>query len=246
MGSGMLPAGAYVTLEHEYILIVRKGGKREFKTEEEKLHRHQSALFWEERNSFYSDVWFDIKGSRQDLHDKDLRKRSAAYPFELAYRLINMYSVKNDTILDPFAGTGTTLAASMTAARNSIVCEIDPSFLTPITGIEHTILSFARETVFTRLNDHLSFVRQRISQDKPLKYLNKPYGFPVMTRQETELMINELTGVKKISKNLLRAFYSDIPQPGFPLQENQHPLSCPDGKTKKKHQKPASVQLELF
>lgn len=32
MGSGMLPSGAYVTLEHEYILIVRKGPKREFKT----------------------------------------------------------------------------------------------------------------------------------------------------------------------------------------------------------------------
>ena len=28
MGSGMLPAGAYVTLEHEYILIVRKGSKK--------------------------------------------------------------------------------------------------------------------------------------------------------------------------------------------------------------------------
>ena len=36
MGSGMLPAGAYVTLEHEYILIVRKGSKREFKIEKEK------------------------------------------------------------------------------------------------------------------------------------------------------------------------------------------------------------------
>jgi len=31
MGSGMLPAGAYVTLEHEFILIFRKGEKREFK-----------------------------------------------------------------------------------------------------------------------------------------------------------------------------------------------------------------------
>ncbi len=31
MGSGMLPAGAYVTLEHEYILTVRKGPNREFK-----------------------------------------------------------------------------------------------------------------------------------------------------------------------------------------------------------------------
>jgi DNA modification methylase len=50
MGSGMLPAGAYVTQEHEYILILRKGGKREFKTEDEKKHRMASAFFWEERN----------------------------------------------------------------------------------------------------------------------------------------------------------------------------------------------------
>lgn len=36
MGSGMLPAGAYVTLEHEYILIARKGSKREFNKADEK------------------------------------------------------------------------------------------------------------------------------------------------------------------------------------------------------------------
>jgi len=36
MGSGMLPAGAYVTLEHEYILILRKGPKREFRKEKNK------------------------------------------------------------------------------------------------------------------------------------------------------------------------------------------------------------------
>ena len=40
----MLPAGAYVTLEHEYILIVRKGPKREFKTEDERINRRESAL----------------------------------------------------------------------------------------------------------------------------------------------------------------------------------------------------------
>ena len=36
MGSGMLPCGAYVTLEHEWILIFRKGGKRVYKTAEAK------------------------------------------------------------------------------------------------------------------------------------------------------------------------------------------------------------------
>ena len=128
MGSGMLPAGAYVTLEHEYILIVRKGGKREFKSKAEKQNRRQSAIFWEERNTFFSDIWFDIKGSRQGLADKASRSRSAAFPFELASRLINMYSVKADVVLDPFLGTGTTMAAAMASARNSIGYEIDHSF----------------------------------------------------------------------------------------------------------------------
>ncbi len=49
MGSGMLPVGAYVTLEHEHILILRKGNKREF-NEKQKAIRQNSAFFWEERN----------------------------------------------------------------------------------------------------------------------------------------------------------------------------------------------------
>ena len=57
LGSGMYPAGAYVTYEHEYILIFRKGGKREFRTEEEKISRRESAFFWEERNEWFSDIW---------------------------------------------------------------------------------------------------------------------------------------------------------------------------------------------
>ena len=53
----MLPCGAYVTLEHEYILIFRKGSKREYKKVEQKVARKNSAFFWEERNVWFSDVW---------------------------------------------------------------------------------------------------------------------------------------------------------------------------------------------
>jgi len=49
MGSGMLPPNAYVTLEHEYILIFRKAGMRKFNANE-RLIRQNSAYFWEERN----------------------------------------------------------------------------------------------------------------------------------------------------------------------------------------------------
>jgi len=245
MGSGMLPAGAYVTLEHEYILILRKGGKREFKNESEKQNRRQSAIFWEERNSYFSDIWFDIKGIRQEMNDKDLRKRSAAFPFELAYRLINMYSVKNDTVLDPFLGTGTTLAAAMTAARNSIGCEIESGFLSSIMGIKANIVGIAREIIEARLNDHLSFITDRTSQGKPLKHNNLPYGFPVMTLQEKELIINELTEVIQPSKNSLHASYSEHPQPGF-CWKGTPPSPTHVCVPKKKTKAPTNIQMELF
>ena len=63
MGSGMLPACAYVTYEHEYILIFRKGEKRVFNNNGEKENRRASAFFWEERNVWFSDVWNDLKGT---------------------------------------------------------------------------------------------------------------------------------------------------------------------------------------
>ncbi|TFF88528.1 MAG: site-specific DNA-methyltransferase, partial [Promethearchaeota archaeon] len=69
LGSGMLPPNAYVTLEHEYILIFRKGiKKRKFKPKSE--DRYNSAFFWEERNKWFSDIWMDIKGVAQYLDVK--------------------------------------------------------------------------------------------------------------------------------------------------------------------------------
>ena len=97
MGSGMLPCGAYVTLEHEWILIFRKGSKREYKKADAKLNRMKSSFFWEERNVWFSDVW-EIKGTKQKIQKKTSRERSAAYPFEVPYRLINMFSQKGDTV----------------------------------------------------------------------------------------------------------------------------------------------------
>ncbi len=246
MGSGMLPAGAYITLEHEYILILRKGGKRLFSSEPEKQNRRQSAIFWEERNQYFSDIWFDIKGSRQDLNDKDLRKRSAAFPFELAYRLINMYSVKNDTVLDPFMGTGTTMAAAMTAGRNSIGYEIEKGFRDPIMNIQHHIIRLAGETTKNRLNAHLSFIAERTAAQKPILHRSRPYGFPVMTLQEQELILNELTDVKQINKNSLQAVHSDDPQPNFCQPGVALPSKVSNsGSLKKKRPKP-DIQLELF
>lgn len=206
MGSGMLPPGAYVTLEHEHILILRKGGKREFKTEDEKKIRRESAFFWEERNIWFSDIW-DIGGISQSLETENTRNRSAAYPFELAYRLVNMFSVKNDTILDPFLGTGTTTLAAMSAGRNSIGYEFDSSFKEIIFSRVEDIVSFSNKYIEDRLRSHQEFVQKRVKDGKEIKYNNNHYNFPVITKQEIELNFNKLIQLKQFNSNTFEITY---------------------------------------
>lgn len=192
MGSGMLPAGAYVTLEHEYILIFRKGGKRSFPSETEKKRRRESAYFWTERNTWFSDVW-KIAGERQKVSGTEGagkgRKRSGAYPFSLAYRLINMYSLIGDTVLDPFLGTGTTTAAAAVAGRSSLGVERDGGFLSVVQKSVEEALLRGKGAVGKRLEAQKEFARKRAKEKKPLKYYNPHLGIPVMTKQEEELKL---------------------------------------------------------
>jgi DNA modification methylase len=198
MGSGMLPAGAYVTLEHEYILVFRKGNKREFKLANEKSERMNSALFWEERNVWFSDIW-DFKGTRQNLDNSELRERSAAYPFELAYRLINMYSLYNDTILDPFMGTGTTALAAIASGRNSIGVDIDPGFSDLINRRIESFIPNGSLHSANRISRHLQFIEEYIKTKGAPKYINRIHGFPVITNQEKDLQLFQISG--KAEKN---------------------------------------------
>ncbi|MFH2057923.1 MAG: site-specific DNA-methyltransferase [Pseudomonadota bacterium] len=215
MGSGMLPAGAYVTLEHEYVLILRKGPKRVFNKEKDKSNRRESALFWEERNLWFSDVWFDIKGTPQALNNKDTRKRSAAYPFELVYRLINMYSAKGDLIVDPFLGMGTTAIAAMASGRNSVGYEIDSTLQEINKCFQNAFLKTSQELIHQRLLNHIKFIHQRMESKGKLKHENIHYGFPVMTAQERELLINDPVGIKALDENTVKVEYSTEPQQEF-------------------------------
>ena len=212
MGSGMLPAGAYVTYEHEYVLVLRKGLRRRFSSEEEKSRRRQSAFFWEERNVWFSDVWFDIKGTPQTLVDKEARDRSAAFPFELAYRLISMFSIKKDVVLDPFAGTGTTLAAALATGRSAAGVEINGSLVATGWDLLAAIPEFANRYTRARLTRHIQFAAERRRQGKPLKYVNRHYGFPVMTSQETELLIGDVVLATPAGADTLRVEHADAPQ----------------------------------
>jgi len=210
MGSGMLPAGAYVPLEHEHILVLRKGPKREFRSEIDKANRRESAFFWEERNIWFSDIW-DFKGTRQELNNTDARTRSAAFPFELAYRLVCMYSAKSDTVIDPYLGTGTTMLAAMASGRDSVGVELDGAFVSIIRDRLISFSSVVNTYITERLQRHLEFC-QRYEQEKKkkLKYVNTYHQFPVMTSQEVNLKLEAVEAVTAVDELNFRITYTSL------------------------------------
>jgi hypothetical protein len=232
MGSGMLPPGAYVTLEHEHILVLRKGSKRDFSEAEDKQRRRESAFFWEERNTWFSDVWMGLIGATQRLADNDIRKRSAAFPFELPYRLINMFSVKGDLVLDPFLGIGTTLFAAMATGRNSIGIELETDFRETVAGSLSAVTSIAHRRLSDRLANHQEFVQQRTAAGRTIKHRNRPYGFPVMTAQEVELVFHRPKTVSQIAEDAFLVDYDifrleDCRRPPPPLTKNRPSSTLP-------------------
>ena len=205
----------YVTLEHEYILILRKGGKRAFTTDEEKKERLKSSYFWEERNKWFSDMWeWDVGSAYQKMAQVGLRDRSGAFPFELPYRLINMYSVKGDCVLDPFLGTGTTSLAALSSCRNSIGIEIDEGFSNMISELLCNCLEQVNSFISERLAQHTRFIEQyELKKGKP-KYINETYGFPVITSQEKKLGLNSIRSIELNNlkdANSIHAVYYDDP-----------------------------------
>ncbi len=138
LGSGFLPPNAYVTLDCEFILIFRKGKLRHFPPHDP--NRYDSAITKKQRDQYFTQIW-TVTGTRQTA--SQLERRTAAYPDEIAERLIKMFSVKGDTVLDPFLGSGTTTKAAMQNERNSIGYETDQNLLPTITKKidNHTITS---------------------------------------------------------------------------------------------------------
>ena len=118
LGKPYEPNGIIKT-EIEYILMLRKPGGYRKPTPEQRL---LSRIPREDYHAWYRAVWTDIGGASSPEHP-------APYPLELASRLVRMFSFVSDTVLDPFAGSGTTSLAAAKAGRNSVAFDIEPGYL---------------------------------------------------------------------------------------------------------------------
>ncbi|HWG89743.1 MAG TPA: site-specific DNA-methyltransferase [Candidatus Thermoplasmatota archaeon] len=114
LGSGFLPPNGYVTLDCEYILLFRKGPPRKLPPKDPL--RYASEMSKAERDRWFSQVW-DVRGAAQD--------GTAAFPEEIPARLIRMFSLLGETVLDPFAGSGTTLRVAHRLGRKAVGFEVN-------------------------------------------------------------------------------------------------------------------------
>ncbi|MGE0120090.1 MAG: site-specific DNA-methyltransferase [Dongiaceae bacterium] len=113
--------GAIIKNDHEHILMLRKpGGYRSTSMMQKAL----SMLQRDEMDAWMRPVWSDIRGA-------SLRNgHPAPYPVELAERIVRMFSFAGDSVLDPFAGSGSTAIAALRTGRSSISVEVEESYVT--------------------------------------------------------------------------------------------------------------------
>ena len=109
---------AVIKNDIEFILMERKpGGYRA----PDLASRILSVISVENHQRWFQQIWSGVTGASTKEHP-------APFPLEIAERLIRMFSVAGDTVLDPFMGTGTTSVAASRWGRNSIGIEVDPQY----------------------------------------------------------------------------------------------------------------------
>lgn len=134
---------AIVKNDIEFILMQRKPGGYRKPSE---AQREKSRIAKKDFNEWFRQIW-SVTGA-------STRQHPAPFPLELAYRLVRMFSFEEDTVLDPFGGTATTMLAAMKCGRNSIGVEIDREYC----RMAATRLQKEHDNLFS--HTRLEFVRQ--------------------------------------------------------------------------------------
>jgi site-specific DNA-methyltransferase (adenine-specific) len=102
---------------HEYILVFSKGSYRHSRLEDRK-----DTITKEEFLEFTRSVWtFPAESARKIGHP-------APFPIELPYRLIQLYTLENEVVLDPFMGSGQTALAALKSGRHFVGFELNSEY----------------------------------------------------------------------------------------------------------------------
>ena len=174
MGSFPYPRNGILKMDYEFILLFKKLGNAPKPTEEQK---QRSVITKEEWGQYFSSHW-TFNGVKQYEH-------IAMFPEELPKRLIKMFSFAGETVLDPFAGSGTTSLAAKHLGRNSIGYEINKSFA-PIIRSK----LFERQMSLTEEESRIVFAEDKIGNAATFDRL--PYVFKDPHKMDKKIDVKKL------------------------------------------------------
>ncbi|MCL4503178.1 MAG: site-specific DNA-methyltransferase [Deltaproteobacteria bacterium] len=118
MGSYPYPPNGLLEIDYEFIQIFKKPGPARRVSPEVKAAARLTKEEWKE---YFAGHW-QFGGAHKSGHE-------ARFPEELPRRLIRMFTFPDDTVLDPFLGSGTTVKAALELGRRAVGFEINPAYL---------------------------------------------------------------------------------------------------------------------
>jgi len=104
----------------ESILIFQKGKFDYHSISKEVRELSKIDIREFQKNNWHKTLW----EMTNVLPGSNLEKNIAAFPEELPFRIIKLYSYIGETVLDPFLGSGTTMKVARQLKRNSVGIEI--------------------------------------------------------------------------------------------------------------------------
>ncbi len=117
-GTWLSPANPVLRDIHEYILVFSKEAFNR-----KNLPGKVSTLTRDEFLDFTKSVWtFPAESARKIGHP-------APFPIELPYRLIQLYTFRDEVVLDPFCGSGSACIAAIKAGRHYIGYDVEEEYV---------------------------------------------------------------------------------------------------------------------
>ncbi|MEW6701571.1 MAG: site-specific DNA-methyltransferase [Bacteroidota bacterium] len=151
----------------ESIVIFQKGkfDYRAISKEIRELSRIDKKEF--QNNNWHKTLW----EMTNVLPGSTLEKNVAAFPEQLPYRIIKLYSYVGETVLDPFLGSGTTMKVARLLKRNSVGIEI----IRDLEKIIRKKIGFDASSDIFNNEDHLEIVERKTGKYKfvTLEYIEK-------------------------------------------------------------------------